>query len=268
MRWMGFICLLTAVAVGTLHAADPAPEKLSEETAAALKQAQAKLAELKAEGMAPRPIVDRSLERAFPGYGFAAAHMRQFPVARLAPEGLGNNNLFILGKDGKLELLMDGKALEKFFKTTLPAIKEDAAAADVARAWVRLSQEFRQDGFLEFKLQDDSTKVTADGKGRKAQAKAVLMAGGNGELGVVLTFDEAGKLTEVTETAPIKSGVRPVCQATKLLDPDPIVRAVVRRDLLIMGRHAREYLLEQRAKASPELQKAIDQIWEEILAAD
>jgi hypothetical protein len=62
--------------------------------------------------------------------------------------------------------------------------------------------------------------------------------------------------------------MRPICQATKLLDPDPIVRKMAEQDLLIMGAAARDYLLEQRAKAGPELQAAIDRIWERMLARE
>jgi hypothetical protein len=40
------------------------------------------------------------------------------------------------------------------------------------------------------------------------------------------------------------------------------------QDLLIMGRAARGYLDEQRARATPALRKAIDRIWERILEGD
>jgi hypothetical protein len=71
-------------------------------------------------------------------------------------------------------------------------------------------------------------------------------------------------LTKATAKAEIKPGPRPVCHATKLLDADPVVRAIVEQDLLIMGRAAKPYLDEQRAKAGPELQEAIDRIWQRI----
>jgi len=37
------------------------------------------------------------------------------------------------------------------------------------------------------------------------------------------------------------------------------------QDLLIMGPAAHDYMMEQRAKATPELQAAIDRMWERIL---
>jgi hypothetical protein len=36
-------------------------------------------------------------------------------------------------------------------------------------------------------------------------------------------------------------------------------------DLLFMGLAARDYLMEQRAQASPELRQAIDRLWERIV---
>lgn len=80
-----------------------------------------------------------------------------------------------------------------------------------------------------------------------------------------LTFDWAGKLVKVVDEAIVVAGPRPICQATKLLDPDPIVRGMAEQIILVMGRAAKEYLNEERAKASHELQKAIDRIWQKIL---
>ena len=60
-------------------------------------------------------------------------------------------------------------------------------------------------------------------------------------------------------------GMRPRCQATRLLDPDPLIREICEQDLLVMGRAAQGYLMEQRATASPELRRAIDRVWQKIL---
>jgi hypothetical protein len=181
---------------------------------------------------------------------------------------LNSSNLYAVGPDGKPRLMKEQKQLEDFFKTTLPPAKTDDAAKDAARAYVRLAEELHQDGFFKFAPQDDSTKVEQGKDGKTASARAVVMAGGNGELGAALTFDDAGKLANVVENAKIKEGPRPICQATKLLDADSIVRRMAERDLIIMGRAAKPYLNEQRAKAAPELQKAIDHIWQQILEED
>jgi hypothetical protein len=158
--------------------------------------------------------------------------------------------------------------LEKFFKDKLPPARTDAALKDAARAWLRLAWEFRQDGYYKFQLMDDSTKVANAPGGKVVSALAVVMSGGNGTLSVQLSFNETGALKTVTEKEAIRPGPRPRCQSTKLLDKDPIVRVMAEEALLSMGRAAREYLDEQRDKASPELKKAIDRIWQRICATD
>lgn len=57
-----------------------------------------------------------------------------------------------------------------------------------------------------------------------------------------------------------------MCQATKLLDPDPVVRGMAEEAILVMGRGAKEYLDEQRTRARPALQAAIGRIWRRILS--
>jgi hypothetical protein len=89
------------------------------------------------------------------------------------------------------------------------------------------------------------------------------MEGGNGELNVTLEF-EKGQLAKANETAKIREGPRPICQATKLLDADPIVRRMAENDLLYLGDLVKDYLDEQRAQATPELRQAIDRLWQRI----
>ena len=72
------------------------------------------------------------------------------------------------------------------------------------------------------------------------------------------------EISEATEQANVRPGPRPICQATKLLDPDPVVRRMAEQDLLIMGIAARAYLLEQRNKANAELRRAIDLLWQRM----
>src|SRR5262249_39379852 len=135
----------------------------------------------------------------------------------------------------------------------------DKAGYQALTAWLTLAQEFHQDGFFKFEvLRKDFSKA-----GDAVLGRAVVMQGGNGELNAKLTF-AMGKLADVTESSKIIPGPRPICQATKLLDPDPIVRRMAENDLLFMGDLAKDYLDEQRAQASPELRQAIDRLWQRI----
>jgi hypothetical protein len=213
-------------------------------------------------------IQDEAVGKVFPKQRFVSALFRQFPVARIPPAGLRSSNVFVVTPGEKLRPLPDVMTLEEFARATLGPVKEDDVAKDVARAWIRLAQEFHQDGFYQFALMDDSTKIIPSKGGKTVTAKVVVMKGGNGTITATLEFDAAGKLAKVTMESKLKPGPRPICQATKLLDGDPLVRRMAEQDLLYMGRCARAYLLEQRALASPALQQAIDQMWRRILAED
>jgi hypothetical protein len=134
------------------------------------------------------------------------------------------------------------------------------------RAWLDLAQIVEQDGYYKFEVLEDSLKVTRVDGGQKASGRVIVTGGGNGDIVATLTFDATGKLIKLEHTARLKPGPRPRCQATKLLDPDPIVRGMAEDELLYMGHAAKDYLDEQRARATPALQTAIDRIWHRICA--
>jgi hypothetical protein len=228
-----------------------------------------KLAEFKgAERGQVIPVADDAAARAFPGCSFYVVRFRQYPIAQVPPAPLTANNLFVVKPDGSVAHLRDAAAMEHFFRETLAPIRTTSVARDAASAWLRLSEEFHQDGFFEFAAARDSVRVAStQARGLSVTGKvAVIPHGGNtGEIVAALTFDQAGTLVKVTETARVQKGVRPICQATKLLDPDPVVRGMAEQAILVMGKAAEGYLSEQRTKASPELQRAIDRIWQRIL---
>jgi hypothetical protein len=233
---------------------------------AAGKAVKEDLAKFMARDFVMQEVQDAAVGRAFPQYLFFSVYFRQYPVARLTPKGLSNANVYAVGPEGKPNLIKEAARLQDFFKATLAPVQDDNAAKDAARSYVRLLEDLHQDGFYKFALQDDSTRVEASPNGKKASARAVVMAGGNGELSAVLTFDQTGRPQTITENILLKPGPRPICQATKLLDKDQIVRSMAEQDLLIMGAAAGAYLEEQRRQAAPELQRAIDRIWRRILA--
>ena len=103
---------------------------------------------------------------------------------------------------------------------------------------------------------------------RAAAASLTPSTDNTGELTATLTFDQGGRLASASETANLKRDIRHIRQATRPLDADPIVRRMVEQDLLVMGKAAREYLDEQRATAGPDLRRAIDGVWQRILAED
>jgi hypothetical protein len=258
--------LLVASAVTITASGGPAPEAkpTPESIAKAEKAVKEHLEKLKGTGAAVQYIKDDAVEKVLPRYYLFAVLFRQFPVGRVPPKGLTASNLFAVDADGKVTTLTDAKKLEKFFQSNLAAVKEEAQMKTTIRAWLRLTQQYHQDGFYTFGIMDDAIKV----EGKTSRGTVVAMKGGSGTLTASFTFDDAGKLAKVSEEAKFRPGPRPICQATKLLDKDSVVRRIAEQDLLIMGTAAKEYLDEQRAEASPELRRAIDRTWQRIVEAE
>jgi hypothetical protein len=183
------------------------------------------------------------------------------------PPNLRSGNVFVVTQQGKVEVLSDTKAQERFFQGALRPAKDDAAAKQAAQAWLRLAEERHQDGFFQFSIAENDLSVTRQQEARRVSGRArVAPKGGDrGEIRATLVFDADGKLVRAEETADLHAGVRPICQATRLLDPDPVVRRMAEKDLLVLGRRAKPYLDEQRAQAGAALRRAIDRVWQRIL---
>jgi hypothetical protein len=247
----------------------PPPKVGKEHLARAEKAVKAELERLKGTSGTLTRITSDPLARSLPGHVCFFVLFRQYPVARMPPPGLRASNLFVYGPEGKVHVLSRPADLEKFFKGRLGPAMNDEGMKDAARAYLALSQQLRQDGFYKFALEDDATKVARNREGNKVvTAKVVVKAGGNGLINARLIFNDKGKMTGVSEDAKLTPGPRPRCQATLLLHPDPEVRAMALDNLLLMGRAAKGYLDEQRAKASPKLRAAIDAVWKRIVARD
>src|SRR6266851_10212676 len=102
----------------------------------------------------------------------------------------------------------------------------------------------------------------------------LVLNGGTGAIAARMSFDAAGNLVDVNAagnlvdvnaSSTVRAGVRPICQATKLLDRDPLVLRMAEQDILAPGSAAKSYLQQQRAKARPALKRAIDRLWDRIV---
>ena len=201
----------------------------------------------------------------FPDTDLFEVRFRQYPIAILPPEGLSPSNVFLV-QDGEVFPLTSPGDLRDFFFEDLPAADDTDDAADAGLAWLRLSEGFSQDGFYTFDDPQVTVTINEDfSLTITGTVSVAMMGGGSGDITVDLEFDSDGVLQSVSEVNTVRPGVRPICQATKLLDSDPLVRRMAEQDILVMGRQAAEYLYEQRIKARPELQEAIDHIWQQIV---
>ncbi len=216
-------------------------------------------------------IEDESLKKLQPGSHWFGVLFPQYPLGIEPPPPLKVANVFVVDKDGKMHTLADSAAVEKYCKAKFPAAKSAADAKATLRAWLMLAQHIHGDGFYQFELGlPFSVELNDMKKPTKAQgvAKVKPIGGNKGQITATIAFDTAGKLASVKDVPKLVEGIRPICQATKLVDVDPIVRKMAERDLLVMGRTCAEYLFAQRAKASPELLGVIDRVWQRIVDED
>jgi hypothetical protein len=215
-------------------------------------------------GAVVRPVTDDFVGRTFPTFSFFGVIFRQYPVAVQCPQAtdLKCANLFFV-QNSQVDFVSTIEDLKFFFAMNLGPAPTQNAATDAADTWLRFSEELKQDLFYTFSPSDVSYTPRSDLTLLRAHASVV--SGGEGNIDVVMTLGAAGSFVSVLEKSALRPGVRPICQATKLLDRDPIVRRMAEQDLLVMGRAAKPYLDQIRVTAQPGLQLAIDRIWQRIL---
>jgi hypothetical protein len=215
-------------------------------------------------GAVVRPVTDDFVGRTFPNFSFFGVIFREYPIAVQCPEtqNLKCANLFVV-QNSHVDVISTIEDLKFFFATNLPPAPTQDAATDADGTWLRFSEESKQDLFYTFSVPDNSYTPREDLT--VVRAHASVATGGDGNIDVLMTLGAAGSFLNILERSALRPGVRPICQATKLLDRDPIVRRMAEQDLLVMGHASKPYLDQVRATAQPKLRQAIDRIWQRIL---
>lgn len=224
-------------------------------------------------GAEPQLIAGQSLIELAPKCAFYALHYREWPMAFVPSAPFKPRNILAVTSTGAVQLFTDPKKLAPFYGQQIGSLVRQQIPMATA-AWLTLSVEFSQDGFFIFKIPIDQIRVHSGTVGFVAIGKATVdpKGGDSGELVANVNFwpnrNREFDVKDITEKRTIQAGVRPVCQALLLLDPNPTVRRMAERDLLVMGPIIKPYLDEKRKEAPPELQKAIDAIWQKILRGE
>ncbi len=215
-------------------------------------------------GSQTQAIVDERLTRVMPRDRFVSLRFREFPIAQTPVQPLNQRNVFVVDAQDRAKHLENRTALVADFLRRAPRVEGRQGAVDLAAAYLAVSKEFSQDGFFRFQKPGQPKVTTRSGALIVELGLGVEPNGGDrGSLDGVFTFGRDGaqfRLTKIEEKDSIQPGVRPVCQSTLLLDPNPVVRRMAERDLLVMGERALPYLRERRATASPLLQREIDRV--------
>ena len=222
----------------------------------------------------PRPIEDAGLADLTRTVTFHTVHYMEFPVARMAPKPMAMRNVFSVDGKWNVALYTKREELRKVFPSLVKAVNKPNMKV-LALGWLRVSTEFSQDGFFQFLFDEKNLSLAPRDNGyvMTAVAPVVEKGGDRGKLTATLTFapdKDMGmyRLVSIVEKDTIQPGVRPICQATLLLDDNPLVRRIAERDLLVMGKAALPYMEEQMAKASPELRKEIERVRKRIENGD
>ena len=233
-----------------------------------VKAAQKKVAQMVADRGGKfatiTPITDKSLSAVFPEQMFFSVRFPTAPVALVPPKGFKSANVVVVSDD--MLLFPDHNKLNKFFVDHFNNKKNITAeeAKQGTRAILVLFQELFQDGFYTFEILPPT--LEKEGGDFKTNCRSIVKKGGNGEIKVMAGFSPNGGF-KVNQALSLKPGPRPRCQATKLLDRDPIVRYMADAELRFLGVAALPYLRDQLNKAdSRRLRRAIARLMAEIEA--
>jgi hypothetical protein len=206
------LVLLFVFVAGSWAADSSKDEKpLPEGLAKAQKAVSDELTKENINGGRVNPVQNDAVAKVVTDYQFVAVVFSPYPVARPTPKGFSQGNIYAASKDGTLKLFNSADELQKFFASNAAPAKDEKTAKDVLAAWLRLTQEFSQDGFFEFGVDAESLKVEKEKDGLKAiGTNAVVQKNrDSGEIKATLTFDKDGKLTKVDEERNVKAGIRP-----------------------------------------------------------
>jgi hypothetical protein len=214
-----------------------------------------------------RALSGGALVATFPDIHFYTLHFRMYPIARVVPEPLKSANIFAVTSNGggTVMHITDESQLRTLYKYSLSPLPDESTQREALKAWLTLVGELQQDSFFHFSDSDESVTVSQTADGREIAGKIQAVQGGKGQIEAKMRFDSAGNFATVETKVELLPGIRPICQATKLLDNDPVVRRMAEQDILVMGRDGEAYLRERRTKANPALRLAIDGIWARII---
>src|SRR5712692_7303217 len=134
-----------------------------------------------ASGAVVRPITDDYVGRTFPSFSFFGVIFRQHPIAVLCPQtqDLKCSNLFFV-KGGRVDFVATIPDLKFFFVAEMGQQPSEEQAIDAATAWLRFSEELKQDLFYTFSAPEISYMPREDITTVRGQA--AVSAGGEGHI--------------------------------------------------------------------------------------
>lgn len=149
----------------------------------------------------PEPV----LTRLFPSTAFYSVQLQHLPQSAGNGEPVPEHIIFASEKDGTSKILKNKGDIETLFGETQKSVRTDAVAKDLVTAWLTLSGELSYGGKASFSIPADAAGVQRDADGRllRASGKAIAQGarGKSGDVGVTITFDSDGDLSEIHEAS-------------------------------------------------------------------
>ncbi len=155
------------------------------------------------------PVDDPAIRNILPDEHFYTVRFFVgYPRPGLVPRPLGLNNLILVRSDGSVKQIKNLTTLTRLFTEKLPPILDEKQAREAVLAYLRLTEEFYQDGQYVFSIPEDSIVVARQGAHLVASGRAVVTKGGNGELTAKLMFDASGKVSMIEPGGRTRPDVR------------------------------------------------------------
>lgn len=163
--------------------------------------------QLGAYGYNMTPVNESYVTNTFSGIEFCGVYFDQWPHQVQPPEGMALSNVFYMNVANKdLNYLTGPDELEQFFQENWPIIGSGGntdTLEQAAETWLRLSQEFSQDGFYQF------SEPLVEVIDQTAFGFVAVTHGGHGFVWAALTTGPVGSLS-IEEERHIYPGPRPI----------------------------------------------------------
>ncbi|MBN2443702.1 MAG: dockerin type I repeat-containing protein, partial [Spirochaetales bacterium] len=181
----------------------------------ALIQDWAKNLRIDLTGYIIKSIESDDVNQVLPGYVFYVIYLRQYPVAYGPPdEQLGTQCIVAINKNLEIEKIPDEDELQIFYRDHQIELNTRERCVTGMKAWLGLSQEYKNDGYYTFLISDEDIIVTelfGDVVTWGVKGVSRVVSGGEGAITADMIIDLFGSLVHVSEEYELIKGIRPIC---------------------------------------------------------
>jgi hypothetical protein len=149
------------------------------------------------------PVDDEALRHILGAERFFIVRFEGASHAPIPPAPLRLANLIWVQPNGTVKRLEDPAMLRVIFTEKIAPVRSESEARDVMKAYLRLAEEFVQDGFYKFVVAERSISVNREQDHLVATGRAEVAERGSGGVSATLIFDASGKLVDASSVAKV-----------------------------------------------------------------